>query len=129
MGSALGVKPPTGFVQSFRYAFCGIATAFKQGRNIRVQAAIAVVALVAGLIVGLNALSWIALILCVGSVLAAECFNTALEDLVDLVSPEIHPLAKAVKDMAAGAVLLLSIASLFVGIIVFGNAFSLCPFI
>ncbi|MEG0844680.1 MAG: diacylglycerol kinase family protein, partial [Raoultibacter sp.] len=86
------MKSRSGFIQSFRYAFCGIATAFREGRNIRVQAAIAVVACAGGVVVGISATSWIALIICIGSVLAAECFNTALEDLVDLASPEIHPL-------------------------------------
>ncbi|MEG1561922.1 MAG: diacylglycerol kinase family protein [Raoultibacter sp.] len=122
------MKPRSGFIQSFRYAFCGIATAFREGRNIRVQAAIAVVACAGAVVVGISATSWVALIICIGSVLAAECFNTALEDLVDLASPEIHPLAKAVKDLAAGAVLLLSLASLCVGIIIFATALAPCLF-
>ncbi|MEG0070459.1 MAG: diacylglycerol kinase family protein [Raoultibacter sp.] len=116
------MKPVTSFIGSFRFACCGIATAFKEGRNIRIQVIIAVFVCVSGCILRLDVLSWVALLICIGTVLSAECFNTALEDLVDLVSPEYHPLAKSVKDMAAGAVLILSLVSCVVGILIFGSA-------
>ena len=122
MGSSLGVKPVTSFFGSFRFAFQGITTAFREGRNIRVQAIVALLACIFGFFVRIDSLSWIVLLFCIGTVLSAECVNTALEDLVDLVSPEYHPLAKSVKDMAAGAVLILSLVSCVVGIIIFGTA-------
>ncbi|MEG1745449.1 MAG: diacylglycerol kinase family protein [Raoultibacter sp.] len=121
------MKPITSFFGSFRFAFQGIATAFREGRNIRVQALIALLACILGFCFRIDPLSWIALLLCIGAVLSAECVNTALEDLVDLVSPQYHPLAKSVKDMAAGAVLILSLVSCAVGIIIFGTA--LMPFL
>ena len=58
-------------------------------------------------------------VLCFGLVLAAEGFNTAIERLVDLVSPDYHPIAGDVKDVAAGAVLICAIAAAIVGMIVF----------
>lgn len=59
------------------------------------------------------------LCLTVAGVMVAEAFNTAIEALVDLVSPDFHPLAKAAKDASAGAVLIAAIVSLFVGYILF----------
>ena len=62
---------------------------------------------------------WCLLILCMMSVWTAEAFNTALECLTDLASPEQHPLAGRVKDVAAGAVLIAAVAAAIVGAIVF----------
>lgn len=62
---------------------------------------------------------WIAIILCFGVVLAAEGFNTAIERLVNLVSPERNPIAGDVKDIAAGSVLICAIVAAIVGIIIF----------
>ncbi|MGH7330332.1 MAG: diacylglycerol kinase family protein [Polyangiaceae bacterium] len=99
-------------------ALSGIAHAWRTQRNLRIQVACAVVALAffAALHVSAVALGLIALV--VTLVLALEVLNTAMEALVDLVSPEIHPLAKAAKDAAAGAVLIAALGSLAVGAIV-----------
>jgi len=59
------------------------------------------------------------LILLIAAVIAAELLNTAIEAVVDLVSPDYHPLAKAAKDTAAGAVLILAIAALLVAVVLF----------
>jgi diacylglycerol kinase (ATP) len=67
----------------------------------------------------LSALEWCAVVLAIGAVWTAEAFNTALEALVDLASPENHPLAARAKDVAAGAVLCASISAVVVGAIVF----------
>ena len=64
--------------------------------------------------------------LCFGIVLAAEGFNTAIERLVDLVSPGFHPIAGDVKDVAAGAVLICAIVSAIVGAIIFIPYFLNC---
>ena len=60
--------------------------------------------------------------MCIGVVLSFETMNTALEAAVDLASPEIHPLAKAAKDCAAGAALIAACMSVVVGLIVFATA-------
>ena len=73
----------------------------------------------AGFCFGITRNEWIAIILCFGVVLAAEGFNTAIERLVNLVSPERNPIAGDVKDIAAGSVLICAIVAAIVGIIIF----------
>lgn len=113
------MKPKYKVTSSFGYAFTGIATCWKKGTNIRIQACAGVLAVVLGLAFGISVPEWCAIIICIGAVIAGETFNTALEDLVDLASPDYHPLAKSAKDMAAGAVLIMAIASAVVGVVVF----------
>ena len=74
---------------------------------------------VAGLALDIRPLEWVAVLLCMGLVIGAELFNTAIERLVDLVSPQWHPVAGRVKDIAAGAVLVCAVVSVAVGLIVF----------
>ena len=109
---------PNGFLESFRHALDGIGVASK-GRSFRIQLAAGVVAVMAGLLFRISPGEWIAVVLCIGLVLGGECANTALEAMVDLASPDRHPLAKRAKDAAAGAVLLFSLTSAVVGAIVF----------
>ena len=104
---------------AFACAFKGIGHAFVEGRNFKIECVFAVAAIVLGVAFSLDLSSWLAVIICIGLVLGAECANTALEALVDLVSPEYNRLAGIAKDCAAGAVLLFSIAALIVGIILF----------
>lgn len=68
---------------------------------------------------GLSSIEWAILLISIAGVITAELFNTAIESVVDKVSPELHPLAKAAKDAAAGAVLVQAIASLGIGYILF----------
>lgn len=105
---------------SFVYAFRGIAVSIVDGRNIKVHMLAAVVAVSAGFYFQLNHTEWAILILTIASVIAAELFNTAIEKVVDLISPDHQPLAGFAKDAAAGAVLVFAIASLFVAIFLFG---------
>ena len=107
-----------GFLESFRHALEGIGATAK-GRNFRVQIAAGAAAVAAGLLLRISPGEWIAVALCIGLVLGGECANTALEAAVDLSSPGLHPLAKRAKDAAAGAVLILSIASATIGAIIF----------
>ncbi len=64
-------------------------------------------------------MEWVAIILCIGMVLATELINTAIERLVDLISPDRNPIAGQIKDIAAGAVLICAIAAAIVGLIIF----------
>lgn len=104
--------------QSFGYAFEGIRTAFSE-RNFKVHCLVAVMALILCAVLSVPAWGWIAVIICIGMVFAAEALNTAVEAVVDLASPELHSLAKRAKDCAAGAVLILAIVSLLVAAIVY----------
>ena len=109
---------PNGFLESFRHALDGIGVASK-GRSFRIQLAAGVAVVTAGLLFRISPGEWIAVVLCIGLVLGGECANTALEAMVDLASPDRHPLAKRAKDAAAGAILLFSLTSAVVGAIVF----------
>ncbi len=113
------------FVRSFGYAIEGFVTAVKTERNIKVMLGIGLVAIVAGLVLELDLLSWIIIFICCGLVVFAELCNTAMEAIVDLASPDIHPLAKRAKDIAAASVFTLSGTSAVVGLLVFGRALGL----
>lgn len=69
----------------------------------------------------ISLLEWIFILLSIALVVSAELFNTAIEALTDLSSKHIHPLAKIAKDCAAGAVLVVSLFALLVGILIFGK--------
>lgn len=74
---------------------------------------------VVGALVGLSALEWAAVVLCIGVVLAAEGINSAIEALCDRVSPDYDEAIKHAKDLAAGAVLIVAIMSVVVGLLIF----------
>ncbi|MCI1665401.1 MAG: diacylglycerol kinase family protein [Atopobiaceae bacterium] len=109
-------------LHSFGFAMQGFRTAFRGERNIKVMLAGAIVAVICGLVVGLDAVRWAIVMLCCGVVLSAELVNTAIETIVDLVSPEFHPLAGRAKDIAAAAVWVLCVIVACVGIVVFASA-------
>lgn len=106
-------------IKSFGFAFEGIKTEFKKGRNFRIQLFIGVLAIVLGIILEVSPTEWFDLIIVIASVLILELINTAIEAMVDIISPEINPKAKIAKDVSAGAVLVASVAALFVGILIF----------
>ncbi len=108
---------------SFGYALCGIGTLFRTQFHawLHLLATLAVVG--AGFLFSVTYTEWCLLILAVGLVWSAEAINTAIEFVVDLVSPDHHELARDAKDVAAGAVLLASIAAALMGLIIFGPKF------
>lgn len=110
------------FIRSFGYAIEGFRTAVATERNIKVQLFVGVLAIVAGLVLKIDALSWVLVLLCIGLVLFAELVNTSIEAIVDLATQDLHPLAKRAKDIAAASVFTLSITAAVVGIIVFARA-------
>jgi undecaprenol kinase len=107
-------------LSSFRCAGAGMNDAVQTQRNFRVHLLITVVVVLLGWWLRLPLQSWALLALTIGSVLVTEIFNTAAERLVDLISPEYHPLAKQVKDLAAGAVLVAAIVAVIVGLLILG---------
>lgn len=111
------------FLRSFGYAMEGFRTAVTTERNIKVQLFVGIAAVVAGIILHIDALSWVLVVLCIGMVLFAELVNTSIEAIVDLATQELHPLAKRAKDIAAASVFTLSITAAIVGLIVFIRAF------
>lgn len=85
----------------------------------KIHWAAAAMAVGLGVWLGLTPGEWAAVSLACAAVLGAECMNTAVEAVVDLASPERHPLAKRAKDCAAGAVLLCALGALATGLLVF----------
>ncbi len=110
------------FLKSFLFAVQGFRFAVSTERNTKVMLGGGAFAVVMGLILQIDLISWAIVLLCCGCVLAAELMNTAVETIVDLVSPEYHPLAGHAKDVAAAAVYVLSFLVALVGICVFANA-------
>lgn len=111
-------------LQSFRCALSGYPQAFATERNIRIQAALGVLAVLLALLLRVDAVGWAVIVLAIGSVISAELMNTAVESIVDLITEEHHPLAGKAKDVAAAAVLTVSITSAVAGIIVYIRALS-----
>ena len=113
---------PKKFIKSVPHAFRGILTLIKSENNFRIHLLAVVVVIITGFYLDLTEGEWLAIILTMGGVLALEAVNTAIEAVVDLVSPEYHDLAKKAKDIAAGAVLLFVFAALAVaGVILFNK--------
>lgn len=107
------------FLKSFSYAFQGLVYTIKTQFNFQFHLFAATIVVLFALFLHVSKTEWLILILCIGLVLFAELVNTALEALVDLVSPEYNALAKTTKDTAAAAVLVLAIAAAIVGILIF----------
>ncbi len=107
-------------IRAFRHAFAGLGYLLRTQPNARIHAAATASVVALGLWLGLGALSWALLAAAITVVWAAEAGNTALEALVDLVSPEIHPTAKAAKDTAAASVLLAAGGAVVIGLLVLG---------
>lgn len=104
---------------AFRYAFTGIWVLISTQRNAQIHLTIAALVVAAGFFFGITVAEWLALVVIITLVLAAEGVNTAIEAVVDLASPEYHALARIAKDVGAGTVLICAIGSVIVGVIIF----------
>ncbi len=104
---------------SFKFAFAGLRTLFKEEHNARIHVLAAVIAIALGFAMKISSNEWILLIGAISLVFICELINTSLEALADFVSPEKHPQIKKVKDLAAASVLISTLSALIVGIILF----------
>ncbi len=107
------------FRSSLRYAWSGVYHAVRSQRHVRFHLCAAVAVLAAAILVGVAPWELAVLLVTITLVVTAELFNTAAEAIVDLVSPEPHPLAKVAKDVAAGAVLVSAGGAVLVGLVIF----------
>ena len=105
--------------KSFGYAFRGIRQVIYWEQNAKVHSIAAIGVIAAGLYFHLSPMEWVAIVIVVGGVFAAETFNTAIEELSDTVSPEYDVRIKHVKDFAAGAVLIMAMVAFVVGLLIF----------
>lgn len=106
-------------MKRFRYAFKGIFFAFKTQSNIRIHTIAALLVTIAGFIFKLSLVEWGLVIFAIGLVLVSELINTAIESLVDVISPAHSEKAGFIKDVAAGAVLIAAVVSIIIGLIIF----------
>lgn len=114
-------KRAISFISSFGYAFEGIVYAFRTQRNFKIHAGMTVLVVVAGLFFKVTLSEWEALAVVIGLVFQTELTNTAVEAIVDRISPEFNSLAKVAKDCSAAAVLVTAIASTVVGLAIFSH--------
>ncbi len=107
--------------QSMYYAWQGIRCAWREERQMKIHLVMAVVSVLCGVVADLSGVEWAILTIAIMSVIAMEMVNTAIERVVDLVTEDYHPLAKAAKDIAAGAVLVVSLGAVMIGVCLFGT--------
>jgi diacylglycerol kinase len=107
-------------IASFHYAFSGMRHMLSTQPNVRIHAVATLCVVALGAWLGLTSTEWAILALTIGFVWTAEFINTALEAMVDLASPGIHPLARVSKDIGAAAVLVTAIIAVVVGLLVLG---------
>ncbi len=105
--------------ESFYFAFQGIIHCLRYERNIRIHLLFALGALVASFYFQLSGIELAVILLTIVLVVGTEMVNTAVENAIDLVSPDYHPLAKIVKDVMAGAVFFACFIAVIVGLVIF----------
>lgn len=106
-------------INSFKYAFQGIGSAFNSERNMKIHYTFMALVIIFGFLLKISMTEWIICIALFGLVISAEMFNTAIEYVVDIASPEKQEKAKHAKDIAAGAVLVNAIVSAIIGLQIF----------
>lgn len=106
-------------ILSFKYALTGIYQALKEEPNLKFHLFAGLLALIAGLVFQITTAEWIVLFLLIGLVISVELTNTAIEAVVDSFTDQQHPAAKKAKDISAGAVLIVAITALAIGVLIF----------
>jgi diacylglycerol kinase len=106
-------------MRSFKPAFEGWWLVLRSQQNTWVHTIISILAIGASLWLQISRVEWAIILLTMAMVWLTEFLNTSIEVVVDLVSPDPHPLAKAAKDISAAAVLIAALAALAIGLIIF----------
>lgn len=106
-------------INSFKYAIEGFVSSFKTERNMKIHVLVMICVIVLGLVLKLSKIEWFICIILISLVISAELFNTAIETIVDMISPEKNDKAKLAKDISAAAVLTLAIGAVIIGVIIF----------
>ncbi|MBR4646269.1 MAG: diacylglycerol kinase family protein [Bacteroidales bacterium] len=106
-------------LKSFTYAFNGLRILLREEHNSRIHLFATVCVVVAGVIFRISQLEWVAVVFAIGLVFGGEIFNSAIEDLADVICPERDERIKKVKDLSAAAVLVSAFTALIIGLIIF----------
>ena len=107
------------FNRSVSHALNGIEYTINHERNIKIQILFAIMACILGFLLNISAFEWVIIVLVIAMVISLELVNTAIERAIDLVTKDYNELAKVSKDVAAGAVLVMSLFSVVIGIVIF----------
>ncbi len=110
--------------KSFMYAFRGLIHAFVNEHNFTIEIFCAIIVIVFSLVFTISTLEWFVVIINIGIVLMAELFNTAIENLCNMIHKETHPIIKIVKDVSAGAVVIAALCAFICACIIFIPHFS-----
>ena len=113
-------KSKPSLLKSFYYAFQGIKVNILTERNLVIHFLVMLLVIVCGFVFKISVTEWLICILLFGFVITLELMNTAIETAIDICMPEISPKAKLAKDTSAGAVLVVAIVAVVIGIIIFG---------
>lgn len=105
------------FIKSLGYAAAGFKLMLQEP-NFRIHMAAAILVIALSYWLGLTSTEWIIIVACIASVMAAEMFNTAVEQLCNMTESNVHPIIKKIKDTSAGAVLVLAFAAAICGTLV-----------
>lgn len=106
-------------INSFKYAFKGIVSSIKSERNMKIHFTMMILVIIAGILLNISMWEWITCFILFGLVISLEMVNTAIETVVDIVSPKYNFQAGQAKDIAAGAVLVNAIVAVIVGLLIF----------
>ena len=106
-------------INSFKYAGTGIFTSLKTEKNMKIHFLAMFLVIILGFVLHISLNEWIVCIILFAGVIGGEMFNTAIETVVDLVTPYKNPKAKIAKDVAAGGVLVWAICSAIIGGMIF----------
>ncbi len=107
-------------LHSFKYALEGIGYTLRTQRNAKIHITVAAAVVVVGAWLRVAPVEWGVLFLTIGAVFSAEMLNTVVETIIDAQIEEFHPLAKIAKDVSAGAVFVMSVIAVLVGLCILG---------
>jgi diacylglycerol kinase len=107
------------FIKSFSYALRGLQHALVHEQNFRIELFCAVAAIGCSFIFNINKIEWLVVILNIAAVLTAELFNTAIENLCNMIHSATHPSIKIIKDVSAAAVVITALCAFTCGCIIF----------
>jgi len=107
-------------LSSFRHALQGLGYVLQVERNARIHLAMAILVIIASAYLGISPTEWALIMIAIALVFVGEMLNTVVELTIDLIMPENNPLAKHVKDVAAGAILVAAIVAAVIGFLLLG---------
>ena len=106
-------------LKSFGHAFNGLKILLKEEHNASIHLVVAILVVIAGIVLKISTVEWIAIVFAIGFVITTEIINSSIENIADFISPEKHEKIKKIKDLAAAGVLISAVAALIIGMIIF----------